>query len=181
MKIHWNNSSELQIPTLPKLVEVDIQWRKAILSRWEITRCVEFLRNDLWLTGHVFTYAMYSSDGKLWFHLIINPDNKTIYIPPAALITHTSLTGWWSTLQQLFEKIAARNNYTLIACIAASEITWFSQRVVDTLRREWYYLTPPVWEKWNRVYGIHQSGYLGSGFQELWIDDVDMMEPTTIW
>ena len=184
MDIHWTASTKdfhahENTLHLPKRIELYFWDRKVVLSKGTLQRCVDFLREDFQSTWEIYIHSLYSDDMRLWFHIFVHPESKTIFIPPWALNTDKDrFPGWGSLLQMILEKMAARNWYRLIVCISADRTGNFSDRVIWVLRQQGYYLTYPIWDNESRLYGIHQSSHHWDWIPELNIPSNELAPPT---
>lgn len=183
MDIQWklgnsgtnDNQSEL---FFPKRVELYFWERRVVLSQGSLKRCVDFLREDFACTWEIYIHCLYTDDMRLWFHIFVHPETKTIFVPPWALNTNpNTFPWWWHLLQMILEKLAARNWYRLIVCISADKIWVFSDRVIEILQMQGYYLTYPIWDAENKLYGVHQSTHVWDWIPELWIPANELVPP----
>jgi hypothetical protein len=183
MKISWkyphNHQNENWFPNLPDKTILHFGDRDITLTKAEINICIEFLKRDFQLEwSSVFVHSLFAENESIGFAIVVDIKNKILYVPPGGITTNKNYGWWWGKLQGLFEQIAAKNGYKLYVCIAASEISWFSQRVVGILRKEWYFFATPGH---THAYGIHQSTYDYDGLPALGISHEDMMHPASMY
>ena len=124
-------------------------------------------------------YRLKWNTGTITFHYFVDPNIRAVIVPPNAIIMEETErnNGIGGQIQQLLEQLAHKLGYRLLVSITPESAASHNQRILNIIRKEWYYMWPPTEWRGNYV-GEHQSTYTGDGIPEAGIDPEYMIKPT---